>query len=211
MNCPGVSLCESHFSDIGQTAGIFSNKFAFDHCARIVSNLNDRTLALVVTMSEDGAKGGANLLQSMALGGAAASIAVNFTHPIVRCVDVCDGVTVMFEQQVYCASDWNRWYCSMEFHGATTWPCFLASILLLCAIAWVQRKDITTQSITLYRHNHTGNGQDSHASEWSGYWYYHSYVISVGRLGRLLEGPVLCLWPRIELYEHQARRVRTGP
>ena len=33
----------------------------------------------------------ANLWQSMALGGAAASFAVNFTHPIVRiCISICN-------------------------------------------------------------------------------------------------------------------------
>jgi hypothetical protein len=52
-----------------------------------VQNLStQQTQLLSKAMGEDGAKGGASLLQSMALGGAAASIAVNFTHPIVRFV-----------------------------------------------------------------------------------------------------------------------------
>jgi hypothetical protein len=70
-------------------------------CKKCVESIdhNTRRVVVAVTMSEDGAKGGANLWQSMALGGAAASFAVNFTHPIVRGVVVLR-VTVQFEQDV---------------------------------------------------------------------------------------------------------------
>ena len=83
----------------------------------------------------------ANLWQSMALGGAAASFAVNFTHPIVRSIFV----ELFVGGGRICTSDERRKPpCHSHLHISQR-PYYSSSMLSV------------------------GNGKDSYASQWC--WY----------------------------------------